>query len=134
VGRYCIVVHGTNPPAPDEWAELVEVQIGTPTDGVVRLLIVSDGGAPDASQRAMLNARARGLKMIAAVLTPSVIARAAALAIRLFHPEVRILPRHELVKALDHLDAPERDRVQLRNSLEEMQRDLALGGTPVRAP
>jgi len=124
VGRYCIVVHASEAPMDDEWAQLLEVQLGALSDGAIRVLVATDGGAPNASQRALLTSRAAGLKMIVAVLTPSVIARAAAVAIRLFQPDIRILPRHEVEKALDHLDVLERDRPALRSALQEMRSEL----------
>jgi len=108
----------------DEWGQLLEVQLGALSDGAIRVLVATDGGAPNASQRALLTSRAAGLKMIVAVLTPSVIARAAAVAIRLFQPDIRILPRHEVEKALDHLDVLERDRPALRSALQEMRSEL----------
>jgi hypothetical protein len=124
VGRYCIIVHSKEAPSEEEWKQLVDVQMSAPNDGAIRLLVWSDGGAPNASQRAALTVRAAGLRMIAAVLTPSIIARAAATAIRLLQPDVRILSPNALDKAFEFLDVPQRERAQLTSSLHDVRNQL----------
>jgi hypothetical protein len=62
--------------------------------------------------------------MIAAVLTPSVLARAAAMAIRWFQPNVLILAPHELEKGMDHIGVSETDRELVRSSLRDMRATL----------
>jgi hypothetical protein len=124
VGRYAVVVHGADPPSEEEWAQLVDIQTSAPNEGAVRVLVWTDGGAPNAAQRSVLTARASGTRMISAILTPSVLARAAAIAIRLLQPDMRILAPHDVERALDHLEVPERERTHLKGAINEMRGEL----------
>src|SRR5687767_3375736 len=84
VGRYVVFVHGKAAPGDDEWEQSLSFYREAPDARQVRALVYTEGGAPNAAQRAKLNAVLGGRKLPIAVLTTSSIARAAGTAISWF--------------------------------------------------
>src|SRR5262245_9604322 len=96
-----------------------------PSPQAMRYLVYTEGGAPDALQRAELNQILSGGRPRIAILTRSVIARVAARAISLLANELRVFDVHQLDAALTHLQLNETDKGSARRALTELRSELA---------
>lgn len=124
VGDYMVVVHSTAPPTDEEWQRNVVLQTLLPAERAwVR--VWTDGGAPNAKQRAALSASLKGDQPRTAVLTPSKIAQTVGVAISWFNPRTRIFSPHELDLALDHRNVVGPDRRLLQDTLARLRRELS---------
>lgn len=125
VGSYFVCVHSNLAPTNTEWAEVLRVLRNHPDLGSLRILVYTDGGAPNAAQRSDLSSLLANRNIPIAVITTSVIARAAGTALTWLNPGFRVFPPTEFDKALDHLGATGMDKRTLRDSVEELRRELA---------
>lgn len=125
VGDHVVVVHAVDAPTDEEWRQTVVLQTSLPPDRV-RVLVWSDGGAPNAKQRAVLNAALRGGQPLTAVLTPSQVAQAVGIAISWFNPRLQIFAPTEVELALDYLNILGSDRWVLKDTLARLRRELLL--------
>jgi hypothetical protein len=121
-------VHNTQPPSQTEWdAMLADLA----RDGAIKIaLIHSEGGSPSALQRKQLRDVSREIGVLrGAVLTGSVVARAAITAINLFSKNFSTaFPPHEVDAALSHLEAPREHWPLLKKELAALKRELSILG------
>lgn len=55
VENIAVAVHSTEPPTDDEWIKWIELNVDAAERGVLKaMLVVTDGGAPNAKQRSMV--------------------------------------------------------------------------------
>src|SRR5688572_20883798 len=80
VGNVFVCVHTADAPTDAEW-EQVLTGLRAPMQSNGGILVFTEGGAPNARQRARLNEALAGRKLPVSVITPSSIARAVATAI-----------------------------------------------------
>jgi hypothetical protein len=125
-GGLIVCVHTADAPADDEWNQILGLFRAVPDLQKGRVLVSTLGGAPDARQRARLNAVVGDAKPRIAVLTPSALARAAGTAISWFIPTLRMFELDALQPALDHLDVSRVDREALTRGLDEAKKELGL--------
>lgn len=118
-----VYVHDERSPTDEEWEQALSHYREAPDPTLVRALVLTAGGAPNAKQRSRLN-QVAGTSCAIAVLTPSPIARAAGVAVAWFNPRVRIFGRSEVEEALDHLAVSSERRPVLRRLLAELEREL----------
>jgi hypothetical protein len=115
-GNLVVMAHGPNPPADDEWAAMLE-QVGPLQMDRVKVLVCSFGGAPNTLQRGSLRDVMGEAKPHIALLTTSVMARAAGVAIAWFQPHFKALAIDNLEAAYEHLQVPAADRPWVKASL-----------------
>ena len=124
-------VHASEAPSDAEWEALLGLFRLAAEEGVeLRTLVYTEGGAPNARQRALLNDVLAGLKPRVAVLTPSAAARAIGVAISWFNPDLRVFAGDELSRALDHLDVNQGERRILTQALTELRMQNAKSSYP----
>jgi hypothetical protein len=99
------VVHNALPPLAHEWNHNIDVYRTHPNLDDVRVLVYTEGGSPNAAQRADLTAAVSNRKMLVSIVTQSVLARAAGTAIAWLIPGLRIFSPTDTEKALDHIGA-----------------------------
>ena len=121
---YFVVVHTTTPPSDNEWNEVLAEFRKFDDLKRARIFVYTEGGAPNARQRALLNQVMATAKPPVAVLTSSSLARAAGTAISWFNPAIRLFAPDDAESALDHLAAAGVDRVRLRKALHELKAKL----------
>jgi hypothetical protein len=125
-GRLIVCVHSADAPSDAEW-DVILGMFGAAADlRMVRVLVFTLGGAPNARQRSKLNSLVGSERPRIAVLTPSAIARAAGTAISWFIPTLKMFDTDELDSALGHLDATRLDRDALTRTLSELRRELGV--------
>ena len=88
--RQVVVVQGRGSFTDDEWDELIEFYKEMAARHCTRVIVWTDGGAPNRRQRLRLQNALRYAGMIFAVMTPSTVARAIGTAIGWFLPTVGV--------------------------------------------
>lgn len=125
LGNYVVFVHGTLAPPQAEWNMVLDLFRNHPNLTAARTLVYTEGAAPSAAQRADLNAVLGKVKMPTAVMTSSTISRAAGTALSWLNPGFRVFAATDFDGAFDHLGATGNDRRMLRDTVEDLRRDLA---------
>jgi hypothetical protein len=124
-GNFVVVAHGSLAPSAAEWNELLDIYRAHPRLSDMRTLVFTEGGAPNAAQRADLRAVFGSTDVPIAVITDSIVARAAGTAISWLNPSLRMFAPRDLDKGFDHIRATTADRRTLRAIADELR--LALG-------
>ncbi len=125
-----VFAHATLAPSDVEWSRVLDVYRAHPNISSLRTLVHTDGGAPNAAQRADLSSLLAGTKMPIAVITTSVLARAAGTALTWLNPGFRMFAPTAFEGALDHIGATGVDRRILKDTVDELRRELARRETP----
>jgi hypothetical protein len=124
-----IWLHTSRDPLPEEWALGIDATVAVKRKhGIekMRSFVVSDGGAPNATQRKQLGEIFDGKPNKLAVVTNSLsnpMKRAIATAITWINPAFIAVPPSKWREALQHLDL-EREIAPLLEILRELQKDL----------
>lgn len=99
-----LLVHSKSAPADDEWRRYVdEFRSRQHALEDLRVLVITDGGGPDAKQRGWLNEVVGGRNMPTAVVSAASIPRVMVKALSFFNPRIRAFAPHELSEALAYL-------------------------------
>lgn len=93
----------------------------------LRVLVVSDGGGPDATQRAELQElfKRQDHLLKTSVMLTSVIARGIVAAVSWFNPHIKSFSPRQFGEALSHLGLPSATAPRLLHEFSEMQRELS---------
>jgi len=129
VGDYFVLVHNAMSPTDDEWDEWLQFY------GFGSILVVTDGGAPTASQRKRMKARVEELQAHqqpgkkdprVAIMTASSFVRGVITALRWFyyHDAYAAFPPDHLTQALTYLEAPPRYHLAVKTSVQTMRMQL----------
>ncbi len=129
-GSFIVIVHGSLAPSLDEWHRLLGLFRTHQNLSVLRTLVCTEGGAPNAAQRADLGAVLGSVKMPIAVVTESIIARGAGVALSWLNPALRVFGPKDFDGALDHLGATGNDGRTLRTIVDELRRELLTSSLP----
>ena len=121
VEDYGVIVQGSEAPTDAEWDEVLAFYRDMIAAGRLRVLVFTDGAAPNASQRGKLQDQLGKKKMTFSVMTQSAWARAVGSAVSWFVPNVAMFSPNELEKALDHLTVPPQLRSRMREKLDELR-------------
>ena len=122
-GRFNVVVHPDRPPSDADWDSLLADYA---VQAMVRVLVYTEGGAPNAAQLVRLTGTLKRRESLIAVLTHSALARAAGMALSWFRPDIRILGPTAVDAALDYLGATGAERADLVRTLAELKADLGM--------
>jgi hypothetical protein len=93
----------------------------------VRTLVYSEGGAPNAAQRAKLKQLQGGVAVPIAVMTPSTMVRMAVTAIGWFNARVASFEADQIDEALTFLDIPFDQRAELKAAMAELKAEVLPG-------
>jgi hypothetical protein len=123
-----VLAVGSAPLAAAEWEEYVKTLQRVGKTSAPRVLVWSQGGGPDNTQRKRLTQIVEGgEKRVAAVLTDSGIVLAITTAISRFLPNTRAFRPTDLEAAFDHLGASVEDRTWFQETLGELKAELSPG-------
>jgi hypothetical protein len=126
VDDYLVFVHAEHPPEDEEWTEMLALFRKAFDIRRLKVLVYTAGGAPNARQRAQLNQVLEHIRPPVAVVTTSMVARAAGTAIAWFTPTLRVFSPDDSERAFDHIDATELERKLLRRALAELKEEVGL--------
>ena len=134
VGDVHVCVHLATPPSEEDWKQYIDVG-SEYLKYMNRGVVITEGGAPSASQRAHQNDRVAEvigqLRVPMSIVTPSTMVRAVATAVAFFtKQQFRVYAPSDYEAALDNigLDGPERS--QVRSELAALRIALKLPPTP----
>jgi hypothetical protein len=122
VGRTLVVVQNSKTPSDAEWAEFLKSVAVDPPG--LRLFVMTDGGAPSATQRKQLQATLRGAMPLVAAVSDSVKVRFVAATIALFHRTHGSYSLDEVSKAYDHLGLNGQERREVETAARELKERL----------
>jgi len=127
VGRVLVVVHSAQAPSASEWAAHIETwhAIASAIEvESVRTLVFTDGGAPNAEQRARLNTVLAGRPTPVAVLSDSLVVRGVAGALSMFNRALKVFPPGRLAEAMQFLGLRPSEQSATMAALEQMKSAL----------
>jgi hypothetical protein len=131
---YSVLVHSDRAPTAAEWNQIVQLYRTSPALRAAPILVYTDGGAPDALQRAELLKVIGPVRPRVAILTRSVIARAAAKAISLLATDLRVFNVDQVDAALHHLGLSESEKLGAARILNNLKQELKAAGTASQRP
>ncbi|HVJ21900.1 MAG TPA: hypothetical protein VM686_41130 [Polyangiaceae bacterium] len=132
-GVYVVYVHTAESPSDEEWDLAMRFYEAADVSRL-KTLVYTDGAAPNAAQRGRLNAALGGHKLLMALLTPSVFARAAGTAISWFNPNVRVFGPGDFDAALRHLAASPEEGATLSGLVEKHKAELGISFSAAERP
>jgi len=127
--KLLILVHTKDAPVEADWKEYVAAARQWKKD-IQAFLVVSEGGGPNAMQRAELD-EAIDIEHHpgkTAVVTVSRIARGIVTAISWFSPGIKAFGTNQLSQALEHLGMPAAEAEQVTNEVRRLKKDLGIVG------
>jgi hypothetical protein len=122
VGSVLLVVQGSAAPSDPDWAECLEIL--QPFVAIARVLVLTEGEGPDASQRQRLSAVIGRHPIRVAIMTDSAKVRFIVASLALFIRRIRCFMRNDLSAAFEHLDLTLAEIDQLTRNIETMQAQI----------
>ncbi|HEY5959633.1 MAG TPA: hypothetical protein VIV60_23925 [Polyangiaceae bacterium] len=124
LGRLVVTVHSEQAPTEDEWSRYMgQADAYQPLEDQ-RILVVSDGGAPNGTQRQQLIDLLHGARVATAILTTSWLMRGSGAAVSWFNRSLRVFGPSALGQALEHLQLTQWERAESLRLLGEFQNEL----------
>lgn len=102
VGEVMLVAHTAKAPSDEEWKVYVEGVV-THDPARLRSLVFTDGGAPNSTQRRVLNEALGGKTSLGAVVSPSTMVRGVVTALSWFNPMIKAFAPGETDEAFRYL-------------------------------
>lgn len=121
IGNDIVFAHTERSPTDAEWNQGLDAFRNAPDPRTMRVFVYTAGGAPNAAQRARLNALLGGVQPPMAVMSTSPMARAAITAISWFNPKMKGFSPDEPDRALDHLGVTGEARTTLKRAMTELR-------------
>lgn len=131
VDKLVVVVHSRKPPADDEWEDYIQFNLRTYTPGdTLKYLVVTDGGAPTAAQRMILNEKlseyVRGNTNLlrSAIVTSSTFVRGVVTALSWFNSGICAFSPQNLEDAMNYLEIPAQYHAEIRILIKKLRTNL----------
>lgn len=134
LGRFVVTVHTGDEPTDEEWAKYVGGADAYRPLEDQRILVVSDGGAPNGTQRNQLVGLLNNAKVPTAILTKSWIMRASGTAVSWFNPSLKIFGPSAIRPAIDYLGLTRWECTEAVRLLQEFQGALRLRVVDLSSP
>jgi hypothetical protein len=132
VGSVLLLVQGAESPTEAEWSECLDVL--RPFVDSARVLVVTDGGGPNPSQRRRLSELIDGNPMRAAIVTDSIKVRFIVSSVALFIQRIRSFAMNEMAAAFRHLDLNSVEIEQITQAIEDMRPHVGSRMSTSRTP
>ena len=126
-GRVQVVLHGKQSPSRLEWQRYLSDLLpnGALLHEERRIVVVSNGGAPDGEQRRqMAEVVGKWKKPPLALLTDSPIVRGMVAALRIFNPSMRAFRRDELASACLFLELAPGEAARVTELVAELRAEI----------
>jgi hypothetical protein len=121
-----LFLHGGQPPLDHEWQASIDAYQACEEEhgdiSRVRILVVTDGGAPSSRQRGKLNDFLKGRILPISVISDSALVRGVVTAFSWFNPKIRSFPPRLAWQACEHVNVPQRHYVRVFAEFVEMQK------------
>ena len=130
-GRVFLLVHGTDAPSDAAWERYVEALMRADRkDGALKILVFTEGGSPNAGQRARLETTTRKGDLTA-VVSGAAFPRFVVSLIALMNRGIRSFAPADVAGALDFLGLSQEERAAVAVELETLARSGSLGSLRV---
>jgi hypothetical protein len=132
-GKFIVLVHNREPPAQAEWdAYIAALTVSRRTLSVLNLLVVTEGGAPNAAQRAQIATAYGDTPTLTAVCNRSAIVQRVITAVGwITRARLRGFDYDDLAGAMDYLAIAPTEHRKIAELVAALQTDL--GARRVRA-
>lgn len=126
LGRFVVTVHSERPPTEQEWSLYMgQADAYLPLEDQ-RILVVSDGGAPNGTQRQQLIELLNNARVPTSILTTSWLMRGSGAAVSWFNPSLKVFGPRSFPQALEHLQLTQWERTEAVRLLREFQDELGV--------
>jgi hypothetical protein len=119
-----VVAHADAPPTNEEWVATLDQYRKLADIAKARILVFTEGGAPNTLQRDQLNKLFQGRHPKTAVVTGSRMVRGVVTAVSWFNPQTRAFAPNDLEGALAHLNVEPSERSQVLALAAEVQAEI----------
>jgi hypothetical protein len=125
-----LFLHNPRAPSTKEWDDALAIMKRyaiTNDFRRLRVLVVSDGGGPDAAMRGQLQElfKSREHSLRTSVITTSLVGRGIVAAVSWFHPHIKAFSPRSFAGALAHLGLSSATSPRLLREFSEMERELS---------
>ncbi|HET9960060.1 MAG TPA: hypothetical protein VFQ61_36460 [Polyangiaceae bacterium] len=121
-----MTVHTEREPTEDEWARYMGGADAHKPLEEQRILVLSEGGSPNGTQRKQLIELLADAKVPTAILTNNWLMRAAGAAVSWFNPSLKVFGPLALEAAMNYLQLTPWERSESVRLIREFQRELGL--------
>ncbi len=130
--QHLLLVHSKHPPEKEEWAPYMEAatRMDEKVGGDLQkagILVFSDGGAPNASQRHEINIWLHGRRIRTAVVLTSPMARGAVTVLSWFNKDIKAFDPESWKDALRYVGISSNDEAGVQSTMTSLAGEL--GGT-----
>lgn len=126
IGSLVILLQGTDTPSAAEWTECIKLVAATNDLNSTRVLVVTDGGGPNLTQRQQLEAVLRGTTVCSAVVSDSMKVRFIVATVALFSSKISTFGMSEIEKAYRFLGLGSEQVQQAKKAVAEMRQELEM--------
>jgi hypothetical protein len=121
IGAMIVLRENTETPLDQEWDAFLKLLVENKTRFPnLKVLVVTDGGGPNAAQRKRLEATLGGRSISVAVVTDSAKSRFIASMISFINRDHRGFGTREIAQAYEHLKLSTQERIEAEAALKEM--------------
>lgn len=121
IGSMIVLRENEETPLDEEWDGFLKILADNKTNfAKLKVLVVTDGGGPNAQQRKRLEATLGGKPIRVAVVTDSAKSRFIASIISFINKDHRGFAMKEIAQAYDHLQMDKQERVLAEQALKEL--------------
>jgi len=124
--RLLIGVHYAAPPTDDEWERWMQLVRDRDGQQVRTMVEAHQAGGPNAKQRRLLEETVRGVDIMTAVLTDSVVTRGIVTAIAWLNISLRAFAPDQHAAAMTYLGLSEDERAYAMNELPRLRRECGV--------
>lgn len=139
VDELMVIVHNKLPPSDDEWNAWLEFNLRHVSPGTsLKCLVVTEGGAPTATQRLTMNEKltahfgGNANAFRGAIVTASSFVRGVVTALSWFNPGYCAFSPAHMNDALVYLEVPEQFHEEVRSLVKSLQAQLPSDGVVKR--
>jgi hypothetical protein len=126
LGSLLVLYHSTQPPTNEEWDDMLLVfERMMQAHGLVKTIVLTEGGFPSATQRAALVKVFGTGTSRTAILTRSTAGRAIVTALRWWNPTMATFSPDELPKAMEFLELEPGMRGTIERTLADLRLEVA---------
>jgi hypothetical protein len=139
VEKFVVVVHSRKQPADNEWEDYIQFNLRVYAPGdTLKYLVVTDGGAPTAAQRMIMNEKlseyVRGNNHLfrSAIVTGSTFVRGVVTALSWFNSGFYAFSPQHLDDAMRYLEVPPAHHDEIRELIKKLRANLQFIGPPIK--
>jgi hypothetical protein len=124
IGSLVILLQGTDTPTTAEWSECIKLVAATTDLNSTKVLVITEGGGPNLTQRQQLEGVLRGTTVCSAVVSDSMKVRFIVATVALFSSKISTFGMAEIEKAYRFLSLAPDEVQNAKKAVVEMRQEL----------